>query len=345
MTRSALKWLAAGFLLFLYVAAWLAPFLAPYSPRHQFREFPFAPPSRISLHQGTIIPAPSFQSVRRIDLSPAYQLTGKQVPIRFQVESRPFTWMGLEFRTRLFGSGEAEHPLFLLGSDELGRDIFSRLLFGSRYSLSIGMVAILLTVVLGVCLGSLSGYLEGWPDRIVMRLSDLFLSLPGLFLVLALRATFPDLGGGLGLYVLIIVTFTLLGWASVARVVRGQVLTLKKREHVLYAYASGASHLRILLHHILPFTRNYLLVQSSVLLPAFIVGEVTLTFLGLGVQEPDVSWGNLLNDATSLRALSDFPWLLAPVLVTLLSVLAFNYAADELKLILDEEGEGRALGF
>ena len=253
--------------------------------------------------------------------------------------------MGLEFQTHLFGSSHEAQPLFLLGTDELGRDIFSRILFGSRYSLSIGLAAIFLTLVLGVLMGSLSGYFEGWTDRIVMRISDLFLSIPGLFLVLGMRAIFPDLSGRLGLYVLIVATFTLLGWASVARVVRGQVLSLKQREHVLYAVSCGASHARILLRHILPFTRNFLLVQGSVLLPAYIIGEVTLTFLGLGVQEPDVSWGNLLQDAASLRALSDFPWLLAPALVTLLSVLAFSYVADELKLIMDERRSGRALGF
>ncbi len=337
MTRTILRGLALLLLLFIYAAAWLAPVIAPYSHRHQFRDFAFAPPSRIVFQSETGARGPAFHRVRRLDLNPTYEETGVLVPIRFFVRSEAYTWMGLEFQTHLFGSSHEAQPLFLLGTDELGRDIFSRILFGSRYSLSIGLAAIFLTLVLGVLMGSLSGYFEGWTDRIVMRISDLFLSIPGLFLVLGMRAIFPDLSGRLGLYVLIVATFTLLGWASVARVVRGQVLSLKQREHVLYAVSCGASHARILLRHILPFTRNFLLVQGSVLLPAYIIGEVTLTFLGLGVQEPDVSWGNLLQDAASLRALSDFPWLLAPALVTLLSVLAFSYVADELKLIMDEQ--------
>ncbi len=339
MTRTILRGLALLLLIFLYAAAWLAPFIAPHSPRYQFRNFSFAPPSRIVFQSDTGAWGPAFQAIRRLDLNPTYEQTGALVPIRFLGRSEGYAWMGLQFQTRLFGSSDEAQPLFLLGTDELGRDIFSRILFGARYSLSIGLTALFLTLVLGVLMGSVSGYFEGWTDRIVMRLSDVFLSLPGLFLVLGLRAIFPDLSGRLGLYVLIVTTFTLLGWASVARVVRGQVLALKEREHVLYAVSCGASHARILLRHILPFTRNFLLVQGSVLLPAYIIGEVTLTFLGLGVQEPDVSWGNLLHDAASLRALG-FPWLLTPALAALLSVLAFNYLADELKVIMDEQRSG-----
>ena len=345
MTRTFLRGAALLLLLFFYAAAWLAPVIAPYSHRHQFRDFAFAPPSQIVFLGQSGARGPAFHAVRRLDLNSTFAPTGALVPIRFFVRSEPFTWMGLEFQTRLFGSSDEAQPVFLLGTDELGRDIFSRILFGSRYSLSIGLAAIFFTLILGVLMGSLSGYFEGWTDRIVMRLSDLFLALPGLFLILGLRAVFPDLSGRIGLYLLIVITFTLLGWASVARVVRGQVLALKEREHVLYAVSCGASHARILLRHILPFTRNFLLVQGSVLLPAYIIGEVTLTFLGLGVQEPEVSWGNLLHDATSLRALSDFPWLLTPALAALLSVLAFNYLADELKLIMDEPGSGRGIGF
>ena len=339
MIRTILRCVALFLLLALYLAAWLAPVVVPHSHRHQFRDFSFAPPSRIVFQSGTGAWTPAFHAMQRLDLKPTYGQTGELVPIRFLVESEAYTWMGMEFRTRLFGSGDETQPLFLLGTDELGRDIFSRILFGSRYSLSVGLAAIFLTLILGVLMGSLSGYFKGWTDRIVMRLSDLFLSLPGLFLILGLRAVFPDLSGRVSLYLLIVFTFTLLGWASVARVVRGQVLALKEREHVLYAVSCGASHARVLLRHILPFTRNFLLVQGSVLLPSYIIGEVTLTFLGLGVQEPDVSWGNLLHDAASLRALG-FPWLLTPVLAALLAVLAFNYLADELKQILDEQRSG-----
>jgi peptide/nickel transport system permease protein len=215
----------------------------------------------------------------------------------------------------------------------LGRDLFSRILFGAQFSLSVGVFSILFASFLGVIFGAWAGYRAGWADRLIMRVCDLFLSLPGLFLVLGLRAVFPLQMSGRESFWMIVMIFTVIGWSTVTRIIRGQVLTLKTRQYVLAAQAAGASPWRVLFRHILPFTTNYLLVQCAVFVPMFIMGEVTLSFLGVGVQEPDVSWGNLLAAGASIQAMSDHPWLLSPVLFILLTAFLFNLAGDELRVL------------
>lgn len=301
--KRPLAWICLAILLGLYLSALLAPFLAPYPPRQQFRDFPLEPPS----------------------------LGQPGVAIDWLVKGEPYVLLGLQFETRLFGSKNRSRPFFLLGSDVLGRDLFSRILHGGRFSLTIGLVAVAGSSLIGVALGALAGYFGGWLDSVVMRLTDLFLSIPGLFLILGLRAIFPLDVTGPNSYWLMAAIFTLIAWSTVCRVVRGQVLTLKQREYVLAARVAGASGWWIVTRHILPFTLNYLVVQSTVLIPAFILGEVTLSYLGVGVQEPDVSWGTLLIAANSVRVLTGQSWLLWPAAFIISTTLAFNLLGDELK--------------
>ena len=189
----------------------------------------------------------------------------------------------------------------------------------------------LLAVILGTLLGLVAGYSSGWVDTLIMRGADLFLALPAFFLILGLRALFPlQLSGG-EIYWIVVLIFGLTGWAWITRVIRGQVLTLKEREYVLAARAMGATPMRILGRHILPFTLNPLLVQCTIFIPTFMLAEVTLSFLGVGVQEPDSSWGNLLTAGTSVQAITQFPWLLAPAAFIFLAVLSFNGIAEKLK--------------
>lgn len=330
-----LYWLLpATILAGLYLMALGAPFLAPYSHTEQFRELFYAPPTRVRFvdrEEGLHV-RPFIYDYERVDDTPRYRGTGRRLHLYFLVEGRPYRWMGMTFRTHLFGLADPSKRIFLLGSDALGRDLFSRILYGAQFSLTIGLVGILFIGVVGVVFGATAGYFGGWADRVVMRLSDLFLSLPGLFLILGIRAVFPLELGTFRLYWLIVLIFTLLGWAVVARVIRGQVLSLKTRDHVTAARAAGASHWRILRKHILPFTGNYLLVQSTILVPACILGEITLSFLGVGVQEPDASWGNLLTGAASVRVLRDFPWLLAPAAFIFAATFCFNWIGDQLKV-------------
>jgi peptide/nickel transport system permease protein len=312
-----------------WILSLLAPFVAPYPPERQFREHAGRPPSSVRaldwrsgcLRPCVIAPAPA-------DGSPA-----RASSIHFLVEGYPYRLFGVPLRQRLFGAADSEERVFLLGTDSLGRDIFSRLLHGMRFSMSAGVAAILLTAVVGVSAGALSGYIGGAGDRLMMRVCDLFLSLPNLFLILGIRALFPlDLTAGRAFWLMVLV-FSLVGWGSVARMIRGQVLTLRSREHVLAARAMGASHGRILFRHILPLTVNALLVQVTFLLPLFIVGEVTLSFLGVGVQEPAVSLGTLLNAGATLQAVLVQHWELAPAAVFFILVFCFNLASDELRTL------------
>ena len=317
----------------LYALAVAASFLSPYSHKEQFREFFYAPPTAVHFRdaQGQWHLRPFIYGYEVHEDLPRYRETERRIPLYFLVEGSPYEWMGITLQTHLFGLREPGKNVFLLGSDSLGRDLFSRILHGARFSLTIGVVGILFASLLGVFLGALGGYFSGWVDTLVMRCADLFLSLPSLFLILGIRAVFPLQMDSSNLFWVMILAFALVGWASIARVIRGQVLSLKTQQHVLAARASGASHWRILTRHILPFTANYLMVQSTVLIPAFIMGEITLSFLGVGVQEPSASWGSLLQDAASLRVFSQSPWLLAPVAFIFATVLASNLAGGDLR--------------
>jgi peptide/nickel transport system permease protein len=262
-----------------------------------------------------------------------YQNTDKKLFVHLWVSGTPYEWMGLHSRVHLFGLSDSSRQIFLFGTDSLGRDLFTRILFGARFSMSVGVVAVFFASLLGVLFGMWAGYGGTWADKVVMRACDLFLSLPALFLVLGLRAVFPQRLSAGGTFWMIVVIFTLVGWSAVTRTVRGQVLTLKKRPYVLAARAAGASSWRIMTRHILPFTTNYLVVQCTVFVPIFIMGEITLSFLGVGVQEPHVSWGSLLATASSVHAITLHPWLLCPVFFIFLTAFLFNLLGDELKAL------------
>ena len=327
-----IRGLSFSVLVLLYGLAVGASFLSPYSHKEQFREFFYSPPTVIHFRdaKGQWHLRPFIYDYEVQEDSPRYRRTKRRLPLYFLVDGTPYEWMGMTLRTHLFGLREPGKNIFLLGSDSLGRDLYSRILHGAKFSLTIGLVGILFASLLGVFLGALGGYFSGWLDTLVMRCADLFLSLPGLFLILGIRAVFPLQMDSSNLFWVMILAFALVGWASIARVIRGQVLSLKTQQYVLAARASGASHWRILTRHILPFTSSYLLVQSTVLIPAFIIGEITLSFLGVGVQEPSASWGSLLRDAASLRVFSQSPWLLAPVAFIFATVLAFNLVGGDL---------------
>ena len=316
----------------LCLAAAAAPFLAPYNPQLQFRQFPLQAPASIQFRDGK--GERSWRPHFRLESSGPSLDPPQGSPvaaIELWAESQPYSWMGLSWQTRLFGSRDPSLPVFVLGSDRLGRDLLSRLLYGSRFSLTIGLTAVILSALLGVLFGSLSGYLAGWVDGLVMRITDLIFSLPSLFLIMGVRVLFPVELSPSRAYWLITLAYTLLGFTIFARVIRGQVLSLKRRDFALWAQACGASHWWVLRRHILPFTLNTVLVQSMVLLPAVVLGEVTLSFLGMGVQPPAPSLGNLIAEAATIPAMRGAPWLLSPAVVLLLAVLCFNLLADRIK--------------
>lgn len=256
-------------------------------------------------------------------------------PVRFFAQGYPYKLWFLFPTTRHFiqvdGGGEL-HPL---GCDSLGRDVWSRLLLGGQVSLSVGLLGIIVTISLGTFFGGVAGYAGGWGDTFLMRYVELILSIPGLYLILALRAVFPRQLSSVQIYLLIVVILGFIYWAGLSRVIRGMVLSLREREHVLAAKALGASHLRILLRHILPGTFTYLIVAGTIMVPGYILGEVSLSFLGVGIEEPNASWGLMLREAQDVQVLDDFIWILSSGVAIVLTVFAFNFLGDGLRDAFD----------
>jgi peptide/nickel transport system permease protein len=302
----------------LFLAALLAPFFAVHPPSLQYRQAANLPPVTLRLDGGW----------HPVLVSGA----GSRIEIAFWVRGFPYQWLGLSWDRHLLGSQDAKYPLFLLGTDALGRDLWSRVIYALRFSLAAGLTGALLALAAGLPAGCWAGYRGGWVDAAMMRLCDLMLALPGLFLVLGLRAVFPLRMDSWTVFWLVVTVFVLIGWASVTRVVRGQVAALKEMPHVAAVRMMGASHTRILLRHILPFLRGYLGVQFLVFLPLFMLGEITMSFLGVGVQEPEVSLGTMLGGASSLATISLYPWQLAvPAAAVLLPALALNLLGEHFK--------------
>jgi peptide/nickel transport system permease protein len=242
---------------------------------------------------------------------------------------------GIPCDWHLFGTAGAG-KLNLLGTDEQGRDQFSRLVYGGRISLFIGLIGVLISFPIGTILGGISGYFGGWIDAGIMRVAEVLMTLPSLYLLVALASVLPDRVSSSQRFLLIIIITSFISWAGLARVIRGQVLSLKEREYVQAARAMGAKPWYIILRHIIPQTATYLIISATLAIPSFIVSESVLSLIGLGIQPPDPSWGNLLSIATNTSILVFQPWLIwPPALLIILTVLAFNLLGDGLRDALD----------
>jgi len=331
---------AGAVLALLYGVALLGPWVAPYAQESSDRARFYQPPQRLHwvdehgrFHLRPfvrpMVPSSGAGFVYAEDVS-------RRLPLRFLVSGEPYRWLGLLRADRhLFGVAGGERVL-LLGADGFGRDVLSRLIFGSQISLTIGLVGIAISFSIGMLLGGLSGYFGGWVDTLLMRFCELLLSIPGLYLILALRSVFPPELPSPLVYLGIVGILALVGWASLARVIRGLVLSIRESEYVVAAEALGIPRLRILVRHILPNTFSFALVAATLSVPGYVLGEVVLSFLGVGVQEPAASWGNMLNQARSLRVLASFPWLLyAPGAAIVLTVMSYNLFGDGLRDALD----------
>ncbi|HHP7230523.1 MAG TPA: ABC transporter permease [Xenococcaceae cyanobacterium] len=242
---------------------------------------------------------------------------------------------GIPVQRHLFGTvGTAK--INLLGTDEQGRDQFSRLLFGGRVSLFIGLVGIAISFPLGMLVGGISGYFGGWLDVGLMRLVEVLMTIPGIYLLVALAAVLPSGLSSAQRFLLIVLITSLISWSGLARVIRGQVLSLKEQEFVQAAKAMGAEPLYIILRHVLPQTATYIIISATLAVPGFIIAESVLSLIGLGIQQPDPSWGNLLSLATNASIIVLQPWLIIPpALMIITTVLAFNILGDGLRDVLD----------
>ncbi|MBD2087440.1 ABC transporter permease [Coleofasciculus sp. FACHB-542] len=272
--------------------------------------------------------------VRLFVRGPKYQLFQLRLPLPPKFDEVEIL-SGIPFNWHLFGT-LGEGKLNLLGTDEQGRDQFSRLLHGGRISLSIGLVGIAISFPLGLLVGGISGFFGGTTDSILMRFVEVLMTIPSLYLLVALAAVLPSGLTSAQRFLLIVLITSFVGWAGLARVIRGQVLSIKEREFVQAARAMGAKPLYIIIRHVLPQTATYVIISATLAIPGFIVAESVLSLIGLGIQQPDPSWGNMLSLATNASILVLQPWLIwPPALLIILTVLAFNLLGDGLRDALD----------
>ena len=246
-----------------------------------------------------------------------------------------YKFLGLTLNRHLFGAS-APGKINLLGTDEQGRDQFSRLLHGGRISLFIGLVGISVSFPLGMIVGGISGYFGGWLDVILMRLVEVLMTIPGIYLLVALAAVLPPSLTSAQRFLLIVLITSFISWSGLARVIRGQVLSLKEQEFVQAARAMGGKPFYIIIRHVLPQTASYIIISATLAVPGFIVAESVLSLIGLGIQQPDPSWGNLLSLATNASIMVLQPWLIwPPAILIILTVLSFNLLGDGLRDALD----------
>lgn len=328
-------------LILFYFLAIFADFICPYSFDNEEREFSFSPPTKIHFFnlKKKIFFRP-FIYGKVLEFDKYYRRIYKEDKekiyfIKFFAKGDSYKFLGIfKLNYHLF---LVEHParLYLFGADSRGRDLFSRILYGSRVSLSIGLIGVFISFFIGLFLGGISGYYGGKLDNFIMRLTEMIMMIPGFYLMLALRSAFPPHLSSLHVYLLLVCIFSFIGWASLARVIRGLVLTLKERDYVLAAKALGLSDLRIIYRHILPHTLSYTIVAICLSIPGYILGESGLSLLGLGIQDPYPSWGNLLSEAMGIINIRFHPWILIPGFFIFSTVLAFNLLGDGLRDALD----------
>jgi len=248
------------------------------------------------------------------------------------VHGDPYKFWGLfETDIHLFGLKDEQGTMFLLGADRQGRDMLSRILYGARISLSVGLIGVFFSFLLGILIGGISGYTGGVTDVVIQRLIEFIRSIPSIPLWLALSAALPPEWPPLRIYFGITVILSLMGWTTLARVVRGKFMSLREEDFIMAARLSGASELRIITRHLVPSFMSYLIARLTVAVPSMILGETSLSFLGLGLRPPVISWGVLLQEAQNLRSVALAPWLLTPGLFVVVAILSLNFLGDGLR--------------
>lgn len=326
-------------LMYIFIAA--ADFIGPYNKEFSDRRLSYAPPSQIfTIDENGKFSRPytynykknfnpeTFKIDYNLDRSQKYYL-------KFFTSGSEYKILGfIPCNIHLFGVSN-EGRIFLLGTDINGRDNFTRLLFGGRISLTIGFLALFVSFPIGLLYGGIAGYFGGYVDNIMMRIAEAIMSIPSFYLLIILAAILPANMTSTERFALITIILALIGWAGFARVVRGMVLSLKKQEFVEAAVSIGASDLRVILKHILPQCASYVIIAMTLSVPGYILAESGLSFLGLGIQQPDASWGNMLKEAQEFINIIYRPWLLTPGFLIFIAVLCFNLIGDTIRDILD----------
>ncbi len=366
LRRRPVARLSFAALVILYFGMIFAEFLSPYLPTTVFRNHGFQPPS-FTLWSPSYGFGPQVQRQVLVDeINWRYvRIRGEYYRIHFFVRGPEYRLWGLiPMNVHLFGidapddgspsanpsadspapssapgtweQGGQNYPVFLFGADHLGRDMFTRILYGSRISLTIGFIGVTIALTLAILLGGLAGYYGGWVDWLVMRLAEFFILVPGLYMILFLRSIISrNLDSGQS-FLLITAILSFVGWPGTARLIRGMVHAVKREDFIASAQLEGIPSLVIIFRHIIPQISSILIVSVALAVPGFILGETVLSYLGLGIVEPAVSWGSLLDrEVTTVSNLQRFPWFLYPGLFLLVATLAFNFLGDLLRDVLD----------
>ncbi len=332
-------------LIVFYLLALLAPFFAVHDPNEKNADYREAPPQRIHFvnDAGKFSLFPVIYPFRKamntetfeVEFSEIVEEETRLVPFAKGFEYRLF---GLTLDRHFFGPERPGVPFHLLGCDRLGRDLYSRILYGSRISLSIGLFGVAISFFLGILIGGIAGYLGGVVDNVVQRAIEILLSIPQLPLWMALSAALPRDWSQLQNYLLITIILSIIGWTGLARIVRGRFLSLRTEDFVTAAELMGRNNLQIIFIHMLPSFYSYIIASLTLSIPGMILGETALSFLGLGLQAPTISWGVLLRDAQNVYAIAITPWILLPCVCVILVVLAFNLLGDGIRDAADPYG-------
>lgn len=350
--RHRLAFISMHILAALYTMALFCGFFSPYNLKHKNLEFSYSPTQLLhfDLVRGLYVFALDqkedpitlrkyYVEDRNQMLSVGFFKSGDMYELLGVIETN-YHFFGLD-EVRLINDelGTTSLPeIHLLGTDRYGRDILSSVLYGARISLSIGLAAIFFTFIIGVSIGGISGYLGGLTDTIIQRIIEIINSFPQLPLWLAIGAIIPYDWPPLRTYFAITLVLSFLNWTGIARVTRGKILSLREEEYIMAARLLGASHSRILFRHLIPGFTSHIIVALTLSVPVMILGETALSFLGLGLRPPVVSWGVMLQDCLNLQVITDYPWMLMPILMIIITVLSFNFMGDGLRDAADPYG-------
>lgn len=343
------KFAASAFfvLIILYFSVFSAFFISPYQKDYADRQSAYAPPSKIYIinEYGKLCKPYTYNFVRSFDENTFKikytQDKSQKYAVKYFAKGYKYKLFGFIPFDRHFINVEEGGKLYLLGTDINGRDNFSRLLFGGQISLTVGFLALFICFPIGLLYGGISGYFGGKTDFVMMRIAEAVMSIPSFYLLIILASILPAGMTSVQRFALIVAILAFIGWAGFARVIRGMVLSIKEQDYVTAAVASGASKIRIITKHILPQTISYVIVAMTLSIPSYILSESGLSFLGLGIQQPDASWGNMLKEAQEFVNITSRPWLLMPGFLIFVAVLAFNLIGDTIRDVLDPKSKVR----
>lgn len=337
--RHKLAQMAMVVLAFFYLMVAFAEFLSPHAPLHRYKSFVASPPTKVYIRDMTgrfrrPFIYPTVMERDPVTFRPMYvENRGVRYPIGLFVRGDPYEFWGLfEWDIHLFGTAEPEvAPLLVLGADSIGRDVLTRIFYGSRISLTIGLMGVGISFLLGLLLGGLSGYFGGVIDEIIQRVIEVLTSLPTIPLWMALAAALPREWTTIQIYMGTTIILSIIGWTGLARVVRGKMLSMREEDFVMAARLDAESEWRIITRYMLPGFASYIIVSLTGALPGMILGETGLSFLGIGLRPPAISWGVMLQDAQDIMVVAQLPWVMWPVAFVVVAVLMFNFVGDGLR--------------